>query len=302
MSPQTFLTVLQKVRKSKGLSRDQLAQTLDSSSQAVKRAESGQGSSQFIIRMMFALDFHLAGLAKGRTLPDQLSATRLQLKMSQSELAKRASISRQTVREIEAGRGTIASMLRILEVLGPNSRPRQAAARPMWQYDPQASERDVKFTPPDFLAAVVRAFGPIDLDPCGHPKSHVKAHRRISIVEGQDGLVDAWSGDLAFVNPPFSALLKWLRRAEAEWRAGHIKRVIALVPARLDSSYVHDELPEFARIYVLRGRLKFWTEAGPSSAAPFGLMCVFMGVDDDQIAAFTNEVPGNWFADRQSRY
>jgi hypothetical protein len=51
------------------------------------------------------------------------------------------------------------------------------------------------------------------INPCGHPLSPVIARRSIIRGHGGDGLADDRSGRLVFVNPPFSALLTWLRRA-----------------------------------------------------------------------------------------
>ncbi len=54
--------------------------------------------------------------------------------------------------------------------------------------------------------------------------------RRILSSEGGNGLTESWSGRLAYTNPPFSQLLKWLRRAHEQWRAGHVETVVCLVP------------------------------------------------------------------------
>ncbi len=57
------------------------------------------------------------------------------------------------------------------------------------------------------MEGIYAAFGEVDIDPCGHVLSPVVARRRIILSEGGDGLVEDWSGRLAFVNPPFSELL-----------------------------------------------------------------------------------------------
>lgn len=58
----------------------------------------------------------------------------------------------------------------------------------------------------------------------------------------QRGESTGFTGRLAFVNPPFSELTRWLERAHGEWRAGRVKTVVCLVPVRTDSALFHDRL------------------------------------------------------------
>lgn len=138
-------------------------------------------------------------------------------------------LSRKTIASLERGNGSIASALRLLAVLAPNVR-RRAPERSYWGQGDK-DDRDSRFTPPDFMDSIYAAFGAIDLDPCANLLSPVVARRRILLSEGGDGLVDEWSGDVAFVNPPFSALLKWLRRAHEQWRASNVKARMAQLRA-----------------------------------------------------------------------
>lgn len=77
------------------------------------------------------------------------------------------------------------------------------------------------------MEGIYAAFGEVDLDPCTHLLSPVVARRRILSSEDGDGLADDWTGDVAFVNPPFSELLKWLRRAHDQWQAGNVRTACA---------------------------------------------------------------------------
>ena len=71
-------------------------------------------------------------------------------------------------------------------------------------------ESDNRFTSPDFIQAVEASFGKIIFDPCWHPASYVTAEKYLDVRRGDDGLRDAWSGRLVFVNPPWSAQQKWV--------------------------------------------------------------------------------------------
>lgn len=260
--------------------------------QTIKRLENGVGSVSTLIRVMDALDFRLTGLGPGKTLPDQLRARRLKRSISLEEVANKAGLSRTTVAGLERGDGTVASLLRLLAVLAPGVR-RRSPERSYWgQGDKE--DRDSRFTPPDFMEHIYAAFGEVDLDPCAHRLSPVIAHRRILLDEGGDGLVDPWSGRLAFVNPPFSQYLTWLRRAHDQWRAGNVDTVVCLGPVRTDSAWFHETLRDDADIYFLRGRVRFLDTRGKGQHTPFSLMVLALGASAEQKARYAQQVPGFW--------
>ena len=109
-------------------------------------------------------------------------------------------------------------------------------------------------------------------------------------------MVDSWSGRLAFVNPPFSALLQWLRRAHEQWWAGNIETVVCLVPVRTDSAWFHETLSPVADIYLLRGRVRFLNSQGKGQHTPFSLMLVTLGATVQQRVRYAALVPGYWLA------
>jgi transcriptional regulator with XRE-family HTH domain len=245
-----------------------------------------------LIAVMTVLDFRLTGLGPGKTLAEQLRGRRRRRSMSLDEAGSRAGLSRATVASLERGGGTVATFLRLLAVIAPGAR-RRALERSYWGQGDK-DDRDSRFTPPDFMANIYAAFGKIDLDPCGHRLSPVVAKRRILLNEGGDGLVDEWSGTTVFVNPPFSELLKWLRRAYLEWQAGRVKTVICLVPVRTDSPWFHDTLSPDADIYLLRGRVRFLDSRGKGQHTPFSLMILTLGASAEQKARLAAQMPGFW--------
>lgn len=123
----------------------------------------------------------------------------------------------------------------MLAVIAPKA-GRRAPERSYWGQGDKI-DRDSRFTPHEFMQSIYDAFGQVAIDPCGHLLSPVVAHRRILLSEEGDGLADDWSGRLAYVNPPFSQLLTWLRRAHQQWQAGHVETVVCLVPVRTDSAW-----------------------------------------------------------------
>lgn len=289
-----MLGELKEARRSAGWSQKTLAERVGVDAQTIKRLEKGVGSVPTLVAVLAALDFRLTGLAPGAMLSEQLRAQRQRRALSLDEVASRAGLTRATVSSLERGGGTIASLLALLAVIAPKAR-RRAPERSYWGQGDK-DDRDSRFTPAEFMENIYAAFGEVDLDPCGHVLSPVVARRRILLSEGGDGLTDEWSGRLVFVNPPFSALLKWLRRAHEQWRERAVDTVVCLVPVRTDSSLFHQTLSLDADIYLLQGRVRFLNLHGRREATPFSLMVLALGATAEQKTKFAELVPGLWVA------
>ena len=290
---QNLIDLLFEARQSAGWSMTTLAKRAEVSARAIHRLERGVGSSETLMKVMEALDFCLIGAGKGSTLHEQLKDTRQKKSLSIAKLSARTGLSRTTISQLEEGRGSVASLLRLMSVLAPRAK-RPAPERAYWAGDKKGG-RDLRFTPADFMMNIYEAFGEVDLDPCGNELSPVIAHRTFLLDKGDDGLRDAWLGKLAFVNPPFSELLTWLERAHDQWSRGNVETVVALVPVRTDSATFHGGLSEAADIFLLKGRVKFLDPGGKSQATPFSLMVLTLGATAKQKARYSELVEGRWF-------
>lgn len=285
---------LRTARRSVGLTQKALGERIAVDAQTIKRLEKGVGSVTTLTAVMEALDFRLTGLGSGDTLGEQLRRRRLKRSLTLHKLAEKSGLARSTVTGLERDEGSVASLLAVLAVLAPGQR-RMAPERSYWgQRDKR--NRDVRLTPPNFMAAIYASFGEVDLDPCGNEASAVVAHRRILLSEGGDGLKDEWSGGLAFVNPPFSSLLTWLRRAHEQWSLGNVRTVVCLVPVRTDSAWFHETLSADADIFLLQGRVRFLDLDGKAQPTPFSLMLVTLGSAAEQRARYQQATPGFWLA------
>jgi transcriptional regulator with XRE-family HTH domain len=289
-----LITALIEARRSPGVSQTTLAARIGVPLQKIKRLERGVGSAETLAAAMTATDFRLTGLGPGKTLGEKLRTSRLRRGWTVEKAASRARMSRTTLAGLERGGGSVASLLRLLTVLAPKAR-RRAMERAHWGEDDKA-DRDVRFTPPEFLARINDAFGAIDLDPCGHALSPVVAKRRILLEEGGDGFVDDWSGRLAFVNPPFSETLRWLKRAHDQWSRGNVASIVCLVPVRVDSRFFHETLTVEADIFLLLGRVRFADIRGRSQHTPFSLMLVAFGTSAEHRARWAEIAEGYWLA------
>ena len=82
-------------------------------------------------------------------------------------------------------------------------------------------------------------------------------------LDGEGGLDREW-GVATFVNPPYSKIKDWCKKAYEEWQKG--KTVVMLIPSRTDTRYWHDYIMKSTEIRFIKGRLKF---GGSKNSAPF---------------------------------
>lgn len=111
------------------------------------------------------------------------------------------------------------------------------------------------------------------LDVCALPGS-AKCARYFTPAD--DGLKRAWDEDF-WMNPPYSAVAKWVRRA-ADQAAAHGVRGIGLVFSKTDTAWFHDivarrRLP----VAFFRGRICFLDGGRKRLNAPFPSMAVRFG-------------------------
>lgn len=129
-----------------------------------------------------------------------------------------------------------------------------------------SSNSDEWSTPKDFYELLNKEFN-FTLDPCASDENH-KCGNYFTIND--DGLKQEWHGSV-FINPPYSEIKDWVKKAYEESKRDYCKRVVLLIPARTDTRYVHDYISQAYEIRFLRGRLKFGDAA---NSAPFPSMVV----------------------------
>ena len=270
-----------------------LAEEAGLSAQQVRRLERGTASVAAVEAVAQALELRFSTLPAAPSLIGQIRAQRDRLGLSAVELATKAGVSRMTLRGVEAGAGSMASLDRVVAALVPAVRLK-TPPRASWHRVTRGAG-DQQFTPREFMERIESIFGAIDLDPCWHPMCSVTAQRTVSLEAGEDGLKARWEAGVVWLNPPYSKLLRWLRKADEEWSAGRAKTIVALVPVRTDSPYFHDRLVKIADIYLLRGRLRFLQLDGKiGNQAPFSMMLAVLGMTASQRAELERTTPGVW--------
>ena len=128
------------------------------------------------------------------------------------------------------------------------------------------------YTPAHIADLAAQVLGEIDLDPCWHPDSPVRA--RLTYTETDDGLGRPWSGRV-FLNPPYGRTIDgWIARLVENYGAGAVSEAVALVPARVDTVSWR-RLDPWPRCFVA-GRLRAENAENP---APFPSAIVYLGPD-----------------------
>lgn len=77
-------------------------------------------------------------------------------------------------------------------------------------------------------------------------------------------------GATVFVNPPYSEIEKWVKKAFYEGHKDNTT-VVLLIPSRTDTKYFHNYIYGRSEIRFIKGRLKF---GDSKNSAPFPSMIV----------------------------
>ena len=95
-------------------------------------------------------------------------------------------------------------------------------------------------------------------------------------TEEDDALSKSWAGERCFMNPPYSQVERWLKKA---WSEGWVNRglVVALINVATDTEYWHNYVEGIAEVRFLRGRVKFVPPPGIKASTPryASAICIF---------------------------
>ena len=117
------------------------------------------------------------------------------------------------------------------------------------------SSKTCEWATPQDLFDKLNAEFHFTLDPCADDSNH-KCERYFT--KEQDGLMQDWSGEIVFCNPPYGReVSKWVRKCFNEVYAGGCLCAVMLVPARTDTRWFHEYIYHKADVRFIKGRLKF---------------------------------------------
>lgn len=94
-----------------------------------------------------------------------------------------------------------------------------------------------------------------------------------------NGLIQPWTAEICWMNPPYSQIGQWIEKAATEGSILDRAGVVCLIPSRTDTRYWHQfVMPYACEIAFIKGRLKF---GDSKNSAPFPSCLVsFFGKQD----------------------
>ncbi len=274
---------IRQARRDAKQSQTELASEATLCRNAVVAVEGGRGHIATLLALADALNLEVAGrgLAGDGTLGQRMLKLRKRRRLSRRTAATMAGISIPAIEGFErTGNGHVAVLEALGRAVGAGLCLVPKGTSPdFWVAAANSTGETEWYTPAWLLDLVVAVIGPIDTDPCspGRGKSSVQA--RLHLTASDDGLGHAWPGTV-WLNPPYGRTLAlWLEKARHEVDLGNSRCVVALVPARTDTSWWHSHVSGVADILLLRGRISF---GEGTTAAPFPSAVLGYGLTAEQ--------------------
>lgn len=119
-------------------------------------------------------------------------------------------------------------------------------------------------TPPGFLRLVVKVHGHIDMDPATNRGTVVPANDHAYVGE-VDGLSIPWRGNV-YNNPPFGTQIGlWVRRMIEHGEHTRAAKIIAMLPARVDTAWGQSVMGSADAWCFWAGRITFWRVWDPAA-------------------------------------
>jgi transcriptional regulator with XRE-family HTH domain len=288
---------LRKCRKAAGLTQQELGAKAEPAiaERTVRSIEKGVGSLASWDAALSALGLVLAGrnLPGGESTGGRIATLRRRRGLSQDALARLVGVTRPTLSALERrGRGRLGTLEAVLTTLGAGAylAPRESKAA-FFTHAGNASVGMCRETPAALLAALCTVFGRFDLDPCSPRRTRTRVGARQHWTEADDGLSMPWFG-VVFMNPPYGrGLGAWVEKARTEVEQGRARTVVALIPARPDTSYFHEHVAGRAEVYFLKGKLKFGDGA---QSAPFPSALAIWGAEPEPLERLDRALQGAW--------
>jgi phage N-6-adenine-methyltransferase len=146
-----------------------------------------------------------------------------------------------------------------------HARPKRRKRRRLPAYFSRAS--DLWETQPERFNPLHVEFG-FTLDACAIADNAKCVHY---FSPEENGLAQDWSTEIVWMNPPYSQIAVWVRKAYEASKSG--ATVVCYITSRTDTAWFHDYILPYAEIRFLRGRERF---VGAESSAPFpSLVAIF---------------------------
>lgn len=135
------------------------------------------------------------------------------------------------------------------------------------------SHKTDEWSTPQWLFDRLNNIYKFTLDPCASAEN-TKCSKFYTAQD--NGLTKSFANETVFINPPYSQCYEWTKKAFTEALSGTTS--VLLVPARMDSKWIHEFCldPYVCKsLTFIRGRLKF---GNSKNSAPFPSMIIEFGL------------------------
>ena len=289
---------LRRARRDARLTQRDIAAAATCSLPSVTAAEAGQGGSGLFVRLAALVGHELTGrsLVPSGNLGEGLTGLRKRRALSRRAVVDMAGISVSTVAAVERDDNVhFANLAAVSVALSAGLRLSPTGTLPAyWSGAAVSSAHDGWTTPQEILDKLyVVIGGDFSLDPCSPTGSRRDAPVRaqVHLTLADDGLSHDWHGRV-FCNPPYGRDIgQWTSMCRSLVEHGAADLVIALLPARIDTSWWHRDVAGKADVFLLRGRLAF---GDGSQAAPFASALAAWGLDERERTAMIGAFPESW--------
>lgn len=127
-----------------------------------------------------------------------------------------------------------------------NDRIEVLMQKPTSKKQPSVRKQSAKrYPPPEVIALARQVMGTIDLDPVSDPVAQQWVQAATYYTADQDGLSHPWFGRVWLHPPTTGKAGKWIKKAIAEYEAGQVTEVIALVKLAPDSKWFQSLMRQF---------------------------------------------------------
>ncbi|WP_419797715.1 MAG: DNA N-6-adenine-methyltransferase [Terasakiella sp.] len=233
-----------------GLSRQTVAKIVQSNGRV--------GTIKNLLPIIEVLDMRLKlgrEAVKAEEVGLKLKQSRLNIGITQSQLADKINVSLPTIRNLEQSKGQCDHLFNAYTAMDIklNIVPR----RKLKPVEQKASADDEWYSPHWLLDKVYDLIGIPDLDPCSNSAdpelANVKAKQYY--IKEDNGLEQRWAGNV-YLNPPFSRLKDWVPKTYNESLLDRGVKIM-LIPLRPHTQYWHQYIDQKADIFILKERLTF---------------------------------------------
>ncbi len=287
---------LRLARRSRRLSQVKLSERSGLALATIRNIEHGRGTVGSLLRALRRLRLVIVGrhLPPGRSIGARVADLRRRRRVSQRQLAQDAGVTQPTIVALERrSQGRVETLDRVLTLLGAGQRIVEASAAASFYASTGVSSAHHNWhTPPELLASLYAAGLMFDLDPCSPTNDRRRApvKAKAYYVEADDALSLVWHGRV-FLNPPYGRdIIRWIEKAHTSVSERHAQSVLALVPARTETTWWHAHIAGRAHVFLLKGRLAF---GDGKNSAPFPSALALWG-DDASAAKIATALPEAW--------